>query len=205
MACMKNGLLIWNVILTLLVGYLLISKFTGSKRASVTKSTLSDSTNRANAPIRIAYFEMDSVAANFAEVKKLKEELSQKETQNNNELNALTQKFRDRYNYYQKQMESGTMTEAQSIAASEEMKQMEENIRNRKITLEQEYNDFYMRRQSDIKTKIENFIRDYNKDGRYNYVLSDDPGLFYYQDTSFNITSDVVSGLNRLYPGKKKQ
>jgi outer membrane protein len=147
---------------------------------------------------------MDSVANNFEEVKKLKEELSKKEEQNNNELNTLTQKFRDRYNYYQKQMESGAMTEAQSIAASEEMKQMEEDIRNRKVVLEQDYNDFYMRRQNDIKSKIEDFIREYNKSGRYNYVVSDDPGLFYYQDTTYNITADVVSGLNKLYPAKKK-
>lgn len=200
---MKNGLLIWNIVLTLLVGYLVIDKFSSGKgKTSGPNSSQNDSTTLASST-RIAYFEMDSVASKFEEVKQLKAELTKKEEDNNKELNTLTQQFRDRYNYYQKKAEEGTLTEAQSIAAGEEMKQMEENLKNRKTKLEQEYNDFYMRRQNDIKAKIESFIKDYNKNGRYTYVVSDDPGLFYYQDTTFNITNAVIEGLNKLYPLKK--
>lgn len=201
---MKNGLLIWNVVLTLLVGYLIIDNFgPGRKKSSSNTSFTSNDSASANASCRIAYFEMDSVAAKFEEVRQLKTELSKKEEANNSELNRLTQQFRDRYKYYQDQAERGTLTEPQSIAASEELKQLEENIKNRKMQLEQDYNDFYMRRQTDIKSKIESFIKEYNKDRRYAYVLSDDPGLFYYRDTTFNITPFVIEGLNKLYPAKK--
>jgi outer membrane protein len=200
---MKNGLLIWNVVLTLLVGYLLIAKFSGKKKInSVTReSNSTDSTM--NSEFRVAYFEMDSVATKFEEVKQLKSELSKKEEDNNKELNSLTQQYRERYNYYQKKAEEGTLTEAQSVTAGQEMQQMEDNIKNRKLKLEQDYNDFYMRRQNDIKSKIEAFIREYNKDGKYTYVVSDDPGLFYFKDVRYNITADVIAGLNKLYPPKK--
>ena len=200
---MKNGLLIWNVVLTLLVGYLLIAKFSGKKKVNSTTTETNSTDSTLNRTFRVAYFEMDSVATQFEEVKQLKTELARKEEDNNKELNTLTQQFRDRYNYYQKKAEEGTLTEAQSVAAQQEMQQMEENIKNRKLKLEQDYNDFYMRRQNDIKTKIEGFIRDYNKDGKYTYVVSDDPGLFYFKDVRYNITPDVIAGLNKLYPPKK--
>jgi outer membrane protein len=200
---MKNGLLIWNVVLTLLVGYLLIAKFSGKKKVNSTTTETNSKDTTLNTPFRVAYFEMDSVATQFEEVKQLKTELSKKEEDNNKELNTLTQQYRDRYNYYQKKAEEGTLTEAQSVTAQQEMQQMEENIKNRKLKLEQDYNDFYMRRQNDIKTKIEGFIKDYNKDGKYTYVVSDDPGLFYFKDVRYNITPDVIAGLNKLYPPKK--
>jgi len=200
---MKNGLLIWNVVLTLLVGYLLIARFSGTKKVNSTTKETNSADSTLSTPFRVAYFEMDSVATQFEEVKQLKAELSKKEEDNNKELNTITQQFRDRYNYYQKKAEEGTLTEAQSVAAQQEMQQMEENIKNRKLKLEQDYNDFYMRRQNDIKSKIESFIKDYNKDGKYTYVVSDDPGLFYFKDVRYNITPDVIAGLNKLYPPKK--
>ena len=190
--------------LTLLVGYLLFDKFSsGKKRETVTEiDSTWDSTGQSTT-FRVAFFEMDSVAAKFEEVKQLKNELSAKEEANNNELNRLTQQFRTRYEYYQKEIEEGRMNENSSVTASEELRKMEENIKSRKLQLEQDYNDFYMRRQNDIKSKIEAFIKDFNKDGKYTYVVSDDPGLFYFKDPRYNITAEVVSGLNTLYPPKK--
>ncbi len=201
---MKNGLLIWNVVLTLLVGYLVIDKFTGkTKTDSKRKEIISGDSTSGSQEFRVAYFEMDSVAAKFEEVKQLKAELSKKEEDNNTELNRLTNQFRDRYNHFQKIAEDGKMTEAESVSAQQELQQMEENIKNKKLKLEQDYNDFYMRRQSDIKSKIEAFIREYNKGGKFTYVVSDDPGLFYFKDPRYNITADVVEGLNKAHPPKK--
>jgi outer membrane protein len=196
--------MIWNIVLTLAVAVLLILQFTGRKKAqSTTKYAVNDTTTHSG--FRIAYFEMDSVAAKFDEVKTLKAELSKREEDNNNELNKMTQEFRDKYTYYQKEAEAGRLSEAQSMAANEEMKKMDEAIKNRKQQLDQDYNDFMMRRQNDIKARIEEFIKEYNQQKGYSFVVSDDPGLFYYQDTTYNITADVIRGLNKKYPPKKEK
>jgi outer membrane protein len=203
---MKNGLIIWNVVLTLALGYLLFTKFAAKNKTGSEKTiTHSIDTISANSPFRIAYFQMDSVAANFEEVKKLKKELDQRAVDNNNELDKLTKEFRDRYNYFQERIKNNQMTEEQQIAATEELRQKDELISNRRKQLEQDYNEFMMRRQNDIKSKIETFIKEYNKDKSYSYVLSDDPGLFYYQDTAYDITTDVIKGLNKLYPVSKSK
>jgi len=201
---MKNGLLIWNVLLSLVAGYLLILQFNSKKSNSTGKADLSTNTVVNGKPFRMAYFEMDSVATKFDLVKELKAELNKKDEQNNRELEKLSKNFQDRYNYFQNQAQAGTLTQTQSEAASNEIKRLDEELKNRKQQLDQEYNDFMVRRQNEIKSKIEAFIKEYNKTKGYSYVVSDDPGLFYYQDSVYNITADVIKGLNELYKPVKK-
>jgi outer membrane protein len=201
---MKNGLLIWNVVLTLLTGFLLISHFGGKKGSGKGERGSSD-TLMTMKPMRIAYFEMDSVASGFDVVKELKTELAKKEAAVQSEMDSRTGNIQEKLKRYQQQFEAGTMTQPQYDAASVELKKLEEDMRNRKAQLDQELNDFYVRRQSDIKSKIETYIKEFNKSKGYTYVLSDDPGLFYYRDTTLNITKEVIKGLNEMYKPEVKK
>ena len=97
---MKNGLLIWNVLLTLGLGYLVIAQFTGKKKTTTEHNSVKGDTTNHNSNFRIAYFEMDSVEANFELVKDVKAELSRKENAINNELEGLSKKFQQRYMDY---------------------------------------------------------------------------------------------------------
>jgi len=202
---MKNGMLIWNVILSLAIGYLLMMQF-GSKKttASAVKNAVSD-TSLASRQFRMAYFEMDSVAANFDLVKDLKNQLTTKEDNINAEMTSRSKKIQEKYNYYQDLAKSGKLSETQSEAASKELKEMDDEMKNRKQQLDQEYNNYMMTTQNEIKTKIESFIKEYNKTKNYSYIISYEQGLFYYRDTAFNITTDVVKGLNEFYKQPKKK
>jgi outer membrane protein len=55
----------------------------------------------------------------------------------------------------------------------------------------------------DVKSRIESFLADYNTSKGYNYIFANDQGLFYYKDTAYNITADVIKGLNGIYTKKK--
>ncbi|OSZ77347.1 hypothetical protein CAP36_13175 [Chitinophagaceae bacterium IBVUCB2] len=200
---MKNGLLIWNVLLSLVAGYLLIMHFSSGKGKKAGVKNSGSDTSISNGQFKIAYFEMDSVAANFDMVKEVKDELSKKEQAINQEVDRLTKNLQQKFNYYQNQAQSGSLTEAQSQVASEEMKKLDEQLKLRKQQLDQEYSDFMVRRQNDIKTKIEGFLKEYNQTKDYSYIVSYEQGLFYYRDTAYNITADVVKGLNELHKPKK--
>jgi outer membrane protein len=205
---MKNGLLIWNIVLTILVGYLLFTKFATKKGAAVEtiKTSARDtSSSHVNSPFRIAYFEMDSVAANFEAVKELRAEMSKREEAITRELDNLGKNIQKKYNGYQTQAQAGTLTQAQSEAAGLELRNLDEGMKNRKQELDQDYNDFVLRRQNDIKSKIEAFLAEYNKTRGYTYIISYEQGLFYYKDTAYNITDDVVKGLNEEFKKKKKE
>ncbi len=202
---MKNGLIIWNVILSLVAGFLLVMQF-GSKKGSTSGvKKITGDTSVSNNQFRMAYFEMDSVAANFELVKDLKTELTNKEDAMSAEMATRTKALQQKYNYYQNLAQAGNLSEAQSDAASKEMKVMDDEMKSRKQQMDQDYNNYMVTKQNEIKSKIGAFIKEYNKTRNYSYVVSDDPGLFYFQDTAFNITTDVIKGLNEMYTPKKNK
>ncbi len=201
---MKNGIFIWNVILSLVVGVLLILQFGSKKTGKSGGKNGGSDTSTANRQFRMAYFEMDSVASNFDLVKDLKTQLTSKEEAINTEMSTRSKKLQERYNYYQNLAQAGNLSESQSETASNEMKGMKDEMDARKQQLDQDYNNYMMTKQNEIKTKIENFLRDYNKTKNYSYIISYEQGLFYYRDTAYNITADVVKGLNEFYKEPKK-
>ncbi len=200
---MKNGLLIWNVLLSLVAGYLLIVHF-GGKKTNTKKGGIVQSDSASNGQFKMAYFEMDSVAASFELVKELRTEMTKKEEEINNEMDRLGKNLQQRYNFFQNKAQAGTLTQAESDAASQEMKTLDEQMKNRRAQLDQEFNDFTVRRQNDIKLKIEDFFKQYNQTKKYSYIVSYEQGLFYYKNTAYNITADVVKGLNQMYKPKAK-
>lgn len=200
---MKNGLLIWNVLLSLVAGYLLIMHFSSGKgKKAGVKSSGSD-TSISNGQFKIAYFEMDSIEAHFDMVKEVKDELAKKERSIADEIDRLTKNLQQKFNFYQNKAQSGALSEAESQAATEEMKKLDEQLKARKQQLDQEYGDLMMRKQGDMKKKIEDFLYEYNKGKNYTYIVSYDQSIFYYRDTAYNITVDVVKGLNELHKPKK--
>lgn len=198
---MKNGLLVLNVLLLILVGILFYLHFS-SKKSSVAGTSASKSVSTdTSAPIRIAYFEMDSIENSFAMVKDVKNDLGKKEDAVNSELAGLEKKYRNKVAQYQSQGQ--TMTAVQSEMAQKDVMQMQQSMQSRKQALDQEYQDYYMRKMKDVKTKIEVFLKQYNSQKRFSYIFAYDPGLFYYRDTAYNITADVIKGLNEGYIKKK--
>lgn len=197
-------MLIWNVLLTIAAGFLLVMHFSSGKNSGKGSKIESGDTTQNNKEFRIAYFEMDSVEANFEMVKQVKSELTAKEQAITNEMDRMGKEFQDKYVYYQNKANSGNLSQEESETASAELKALEEKMRNRKSQLDQEYFELSKKKQSEIKTKIQDFIKDYNKEKKYTYIVSDDPGLFYYLDKTYNITTDVIKGLNDLYKTSKK-
>lgn len=192
-------MLIWNVLLSLVAGFLLFKQFgKGSSGAGKSGGNSNDSV-QIQGQFRMAYFEMDSVAANFDLVKQVKTELAKKENEINAEVEKMTRTFQQRYGELQNKAQGGNMNQSEIDAASAELKKMDDDIKVRKNQLDQEYNDMMVRRQNDIKKVIEDYLRDYNKTRNYSYIISYEQGLFYFRDTAYNITGDVVKGLNQYY------
>lgn len=192
----KKGMLIWNVLLSLVCVVLLYLQFIGGGGSLAGRKSAS---SLPSGPFRMAYFEMDSVAANFELVKELKAEMLKKEDSISVEMDRMARNMQQKYNYYQEQANTGVMNQAQSEAAGRDLKNLDDQIKGRKQALDAEYGDFVMRRQNEIKTKIETFLAEYNQNGQFSYIISYEPGLFYYKDKAYDITADLIKGLNEKY------
>ncbi len=200
---MKNGLLVWNILLTVVAGFLLFAHF--SKKDTGTTSSMNSSKDSLSLhkPFRIAYFEMDSVQNNTSLVKDVQTEIEKKEKDFTTQLSQLEYAYQSKIQEYQQKEKNGTMTQADYEKAQTDVRQLESRIKNKKQELDQQYQEFMMRSQLNLKKTIEEFIAEYNKTKEYSYIVAYEQGLFYYKDTVYNITGDVVKGLNAQYKSKK--
>ncbi len=199
---MKNGMLALNVVLLVAVGVLFYLHFSSKGNATKAGTTAGNQAQSANpSDFRIAYFEMDSLEASFAMVNDVKVELGKKEAAINGELARMEKTYQTKIAQYQQQ--GASMNQVQSEAAQRDVMQMQQNMQTRKQALDQEYQDFHMRKMKDVKSRIESFLADYNTSKGYKYIFANDQGLFYYKDTAYNITADVIKGLNGIYTKKK--
>ncbi len=201
---MKNWLLASNIVLLVLVGILFYLHFNSSNSKSNKNSVASKEISSDGNAFKIAYFEMDSVENSFYMVKEMKAELDKKEDAITNELSRLEKDFRAKGSEYQSKAES--MTASQGEMANKDMMQMQQQIQSRKQALDQEYQDFLMRKTREVKGKIEDYLKVFNADKKYSYIVAYEPGLFYFRDTLYNITSELVKGLNEMKsPSKEKK
>jgi outer membrane protein len=197
---MNRGLIILNVLLVIAVGVLFYLHFS-SARKTQSKNVTGETSLKKETDCRIAYFEMDSIENSFSLVKDVKNELSREEDRINNEMTSLEKKYQDRMMQLQSQAQN--MTQVQSENANREVIQMRENLATKKRELDSKYQDLYIRKMRDVKSKIEDFLKEYNSQKGFSYIVAYEPGLFYYKDTAYNITPDVIKGLNNRYEKKK--
>lgn len=198
---MNKSLLALNMFLLLAVGvlfYLFFAK-NGSDNAGRRISHLPDTAEQwQHTPV--AYFDMDSVEANFTLFKQMQDEVIKKEQIKNDSINYLRMYFQ---NYVQKlQPQFDKMSGREKDSVNSMLSQMDAEIKNRITELNQDYQTYYVGKQQEIINQIKNYCKEFNKSRKYSYIIAREPGLFYYTDTAYNITEELLKGLNNFY--KKK-
>jgi outer membrane protein len=195
---MKNINTILNVVLGIAVAVLFYFQFSGSK-----PSVAAGSKAVAAGDFRIAYFEIDSVESQFNYYKEVSNSIQAKAQQNNNELNQLKEVFASKYQELQKNGQR--MTEAEVNARQQELQQMDKTFKSKEQMMNNEMQDESMKKLQDVKKKITDYLAEYNKSKGYAFILGNNSDMLsmYYKDTAYDITADLVNGLNELYKAKK--
>jgi len=198
---MKNILLAINIVLLVLVGYLYYLHF-----HSITKTNpaakASSGAIASNDKSKVAYIDLDSLQNNYGYYQKLKDEFEKKQNRANDEITALQKKYQNRA--MQLQQKAATMNQKEQEAAMQEINKMQQDLQAKKQNIDNElYND-NSKMKEEVLTRIENFLKDYNKDGKYSYIFSYEPGFMFYKDSTLDITPDVIAGLNELDSSNKK-
>ena len=198
---MKNILLVVNIILIFLVGFLYYLYFSNNKK-STSKTIPSSAFHHENESARVAYIDLDSLQNNYTYYKKIKAEFEKKQEAANNEISSLQKKYQTRA--MQLQQKGSTMTQQEQESAMQEMNKMQQDLQAKKQGIDNDLYNTNSKMKEDILSRIQNYLKEYNKDGRYSYIFSYEPGFMFYKDSTLNITPDVINGLNELYSENKK-
>ena len=96
------------------------------------------------------------------------------------------------------------MNQQEQEKAMQEINKMQNDLQVRKQNIDNELFEYNTKMKDDILFRIQNFLKTYNKDGKYSYIFSYEPGFMFYKDSTLDITPDVIKGLNELYTEDKK-
>lgn len=192
---MKNILLIINIILLVLVGYLYYLQF-GSHKTTVVKDVKSVQPNNPDKDSRVAYIDLDSLQNNYYYYKKIKADFEHKQSSANNEIAAMQKKYQTRA--MQLQQKAPTMSQKEQEEAMQEINKMQQDMQSRKQSIDNDLYNYNSKMKEDVLNRIQNFLKQYNSNGKYSYIFSYEPGFMFYKDSTLDITPDVIVGLNRL-------
>jgi outer membrane protein len=202
---MKYISIIFSVAALLLAGVIFftqdreISKL--KKQVEAAKSGSGSSGGASN--FKIAYFDLDTLQDRYEFMKDVKNEAVDRENAMNQDLAR-----RDREN--QQQVEEwrkrgNTMTQAEVEEANQKLQSMQQEFATHKQDLEQNLYKFEEDKRTKIRKAIEDFIKEYNKGKNFAYIIAYDNAnsIIYNKDTLYNITNDLVNGLNADYKKAK--
>lgn len=188
-----------NIILLILVGVLFYLHFSSSKKTEI-KSSATTNAN-VSGPFKIAYFEMDSIENNYEYLKDVRNELKGKEQGLTSQLTQMKNRYMGKVNKFQQ--EAQTMTQERQGAIQQDLLQEQKMIQNKEQAVGHELQDASFKKMQEVNKTIEDFLKEFNKNKEYSYILAYQPGTIYYKDERFDITSAVLQGLNNSYRKKK--
>ena len=195
---MKNFTLGLNIALVIAVGVLFYLHFSSPSAKSVSTAGTKEVPS---GNFKIAYFETDSIQSQFEYYKLIDAELQAKNQANDKVLRDMKNVFASKYQELQKI--GASLSQAELASKQQELMQIEKSFQAKGKMMTDEMQDESFRKIQDVKKKIEEYLKEYNKDKGYAYIFSNSADMMYLKDSSYNITADVVRGLNALYPKKK--
>lgn len=201
---MKNISFAINAILLIAVIVLYVKVFSANKVAKASESqTIMEHKSSSSVNVPIAFVELDSLNDKINYIKERRTELEGEQKSIETEWQNGYRNLENRKNEFLKRGNSITQQEAEKFQG--ELMQQQQQVDGKKQALTQKLSEKSYKFMDDIQTKLKSFLKEYNKKGTYQYILTTGTGLDYmlYKDSSFNITNDVIKGMNDKMSAKK--
>ncbi len=152
--------------------------------------------------MKIAYVEVDSIMSQYKFCKEYSLILQKK---GQNIQNTLAQKQQALQaaaaNFQQKvQQNAYTREQAEGVNASLQKQNNDLQILNQRLSAEfQNETDQFNKA---LRDSIQHYLAYYNKDKKYSIIFSKQGDNLLYADKAYDITNEIVAGLNKAYKGK---
>ena len=150
--------------------------------------------------LKIAYVELDTLMSQYQLYKDYSEVLTRK---GNNIQKTLAQKQRALESHaasVQKKYESNGFTTRDEVERAQASIQKEQNeLAELADRLQNEFAMEQARINDEARDSIQSFLKRYNKTKKYDYVMVKAGDNLLIANPKFNITDDIVKGLNKRY------
>ena len=155
--------------------------------------------------MKIAYVEVDSLMTQYDFAKDYSVTLEKK---SNNARNTLTQKGNALQaavnNFQQKINNNGFQSREQAAGVQAAIERQQRDLQELQARLENELASETSKFNVALRDSLQNFLKAYNKDKQFDLILSKAGDNILMANKKYDITNDVINGLNKRYKPAKK-
>lgn len=200
---MKNLSLIFNAILLVAVIVLFILVL-GNKKCGTETTTVKKGESASVTNLPIAYINTDSLLLNYTFAKNANEALTKKQEDSRLTINSRERELQGEMVNFQKKLENNAFlsrerAEQEQIRLQkkqQDLQQMAGRLSEQIMTQQQKVSE-------QLRDTINSFLKQYNKDGKYQIILSNTSNdNVLYAGKQYDITSDVIKKLNDRFKSK---
>jgi outer membrane protein len=169
---------------------------------SCNKSTANDEAQAqpvAPGSLKIAYVEVDSIMSQYKFCKDYSLILQKKGQNIQNTLAAKQQQLQAAAANFQQKVQQNAYTreQAEGIQAGLQKQSADLDALNRRLS--NEFQAETEKYNAALRDSIQHFLAAYNKDKKYSLILSKAGDNLLYADKAYDVTAEVVAGLNKAY------
>lgn len=166
----------------------------------------SASTNTANAGMKIAYIEVDSIMSQYKFCKEYSLILEKKSQNIQNTVNAKGRSLQAAAAKFQQDIQNNKYTQQQAEAVQAGLQKQNADLQALQQRLGAEFQAETEKFNKALRDSIQHYLAVYNKDKNFSLILSKAGDNILYADKTYDITNEVIAGLNKAYkPVAKKK
>ena len=155
--------------------------------------------------VKIAYVEVDSLMTQYEFCKEFTLILEKKSTNARNTLNSKGQALQSAMaNFQQKLQNNGFTSREQAESQQAAIQRQQQSLQELQARLENELATETQKYNAGLRDSLLHFLDAYNKDKKFDLILTKQGDNILYAAKRFDITNDVINGLNKRYKSTLK-
>lgn len=206
---MKKLSLALNAILLIAVAYLYYLHYFSASNATVKSSNVETNTDRSTVAgqhmNQIVFFNTDSLWKNYKYVQDMEDALIAEKQKLENRYNQQLKKLEEEYKEFQRKAQAMEFTMEEGKKKQQELMAKEQNIYKLEEDLNQKYAESEAKKTKEIQQEIIEYLKRYNKDKSYAFILGQTFVNIPYANEELDITSELIKNLNEEYANKREK
>lgn len=168
----------------------------------VDEKTLAHATQSGS--VKIAYVEVDSIMSQYKFCKEYSLILQKKSQNIENTLAAKQNSLQAAAAKFQQDVQNNKYTQQQAEAVQANLQKQGADLQALQQRLGAEFQNETNTFNKALRDSIQHYLAAYNKDKKYGLILSKAGDNILYADKAYDITNEVIAGLNKAYKPAKK-
>ena len=154
--------------------------------------------------IRIAYVDYDSLLLKFDLAQEMQKELIRKEMSINNVIEKDRKNLQEEAAAFETKVQNNVFaTQERAQAEYEKIMKKDQELLQRSQAMIAEFEKESIAKSSEVTQSIMEYIKEYNSDAKYDFILTKMGGNMLYANEALDITDEVVKGLNAKHSVKE--